>query len=201
MTTRRRVATALAVAALMTPLSLGLAACGGGSGSSGVAAVADDTSTAGTSTSTSTTSTTSREDAQLKLSRCIRQNGVPDFPDPAADSSGNLRIDPSTLGNVDRSTLQKAFQACREYADAAGAGQISDADRTAFQDAALKFAKCMRTNGVDVPDPDFSGAGGAGPAGGLRIDRNDPDTQKALGACQEIIQSALPNGAPGGGTR
>ena len=38
------------------------------------------------------------------------------------------------------------------------------------QDAArVKFAQCMRDNGVDYPDPDFSGGGGVisiGPGGG-----------------------------------
>ncbi|WP_350273903.1 hypothetical protein [Kribbella sp. HUAS MG21] len=47
----------------------------------------------------------------------------------------------------------------------------------------LKFAQCMRANGVDVPDPD--------PAKGLtgmgEIDRDDPDFKPAMTKCKQYL--------------
>jgi hypothetical protein len=54
-----------------------------------------------------------------------------------------------------------------------------------FQDSALKFAQCMRKEGIDMKDPDFSqgASGGANPFGNL--DRDDPKTAAALQICQK----------------
>jgi hypothetical protein len=64
----------------------------------------------------------------------------------------------------------------------------------------LAYAKCMRTNGVDMADPQFGadgrpnfqggggapgGQGGGGPLAGLR---DDPDFEKAQKACQSITE-------------
>jgi hypothetical protein len=67
--------------------------------------------------------TPSQRTARLEFARCMRANGVPDFPDPT--SNGPLidtnRI-PSLAGKDPRRDpgLQAAMQACREYASAAG---------------------------------------------------------------------------------
>jgi hypothetical protein len=61
-------------------------------------------------------------------------------------------------------------------------------DFTEIQDTLLVFAQCMRDNGFDLPDPDFSNfdlAGGVGPFG--EIDPTEPDFEKALEACQDIF--------------
>ncbi|RSM62154.1 hypothetical protein DMH04_52945 [Kibdelosporangium aridum] len=52
-----------------------------------------------------------------------------------------------------------------------------------------KFAKCMRDNGIDVPDPDPNGGGGDWD--NSKIDRNSPAFQKAMDACKQFL--------PGGG--
>jgi hypothetical protein len=67
--------------------------------------------------------TPSQRTAGLEFAKCMRENGVPDFPDPT--SNGPLidtnRI-PSLAGKDPRSDpgLQAAMQTCREYASAAG---------------------------------------------------------------------------------
>jgi hypothetical protein len=64
-----------------------------------------------------------RQRSAIKFAQCMRDNGVPDFPDPT--SNGPLidtnRI-PSLAGKDPRSDpgLQAATQTCREYASAAG---------------------------------------------------------------------------------
>jgi len=69
-------------------------------------------------------------------------------------------------------------------------------DATRVQDAALKFARCMREHGVDLPDPKFSGGrvtlGGPGRA----IDPDDPAFARAQEACRPLLEAARPKLTP-----
>jgi hypothetical protein len=68
------------------------------------------------------------------------------------------------------------------------------------QDAALAFARCMRENGIDMPDPIVSTDGN----GGTKIDQragpgaNTPASKerfnKADEACRHFMEAAMPNG-------
>jgi hypothetical protein len=92
--------------------------------------------------------------------------------------------------NPRRLQFQAATKACGNPPRGAFGG-FNRQNSQEFQDAALKFAQCMRKNGVNMPDPNFNsgnGAGTGGPGGFFRnINRNDPATQKALQACQSIM--------------
>ncbi|KOX26506.1 hypothetical protein ADK67_16010 [Saccharothrix sp. NRRL B-16348] len=55
------------------------------------------------------------------------------------------------------------------------------------EERSREFAKCMRDNGVDVPDPEPGGK----PGGFGKVDRTDPDFERATDACREFL--------PGGG--
>ena len=87
-----------------------------------------------------------------KFAQCMRDNGVSRFPDP--DASGPLTIEDVVNGSsVDPSsaTFQQALSACRDLEPAVFMGQKRSAQQ---QEAALKFAQCIRDNGVkDFPDP------------------------------------------------
>jgi hypothetical protein len=76
----------------------------------------------------------------------MRANGVRDFPDPNA--SGEL---PSFGISVSAATWQEALGACKQLRPP---GSLSARLTPAEQSAALRFAQCMRENGVkDFPDP------------------------------------------------
>lgn len=70
----------------------------------------------------------------------------------------------------------------------------STTEETDSEEAILGFTRCMRENGVDLPDPEFSedGEGGPrfqiGPGGGGGFDPNDPDFQEAQEACREHLE-------------
>jgi hypothetical protein len=104
---------------------------------------------AGTATGNSTSANLEKA---VQFSRCMRANGVPNFPDP--DASGQLTIDQVANGSsVDTNspTFQQALSACRDLEPAGFTGQPRTAQQ---QQAALKFAQCIRDNGVpDFPDP------------------------------------------------
>src|SRR5215203_5388579 len=76
---------------------------------------------------------------------------------------------------------------------ALGACGGGSADRRAeFREAALKFAKCMREHGVDMPDPQ-PGEGGQIMLGGPGMGPEDqPTMEAAQRACQKILESVRP---------
>ena len=88
----------------------------------------------------------------VKFAECMRSNGVSQFPDPGA--SGKLTIDAVANGSsLDTSTpaFKQAISACK---DVEPAGFMGSKRSSQQQQAALRFAQCIRENGVkDFPDP------------------------------------------------
>jgi hypothetical protein len=97
------------------------------------------------------TAATTNETA-AKFAECMRENGVGDFPDP--DASGQFTIDAIANGSgVDPSTpaFDQALSACKDLEPAGFTGHTRSAEE---QNAGLRFAQCIRDNGVeDFPDP------------------------------------------------
>lgn len=95
-------------------------------------------------------------DKAMQFAECMRDNGVRAFPDP--DASGQLTIDAVANGSsVDTSTaaFEQAVSACRDLEPAGFTGDKRTAEQ---QQAGLRFAQCIRDNGVaDFPDPDPNG--------------------------------------------
>jgi hypothetical protein len=88
----------------------------------------------------------------LKFAQCMRDNGVREFPDP--DASGELTIDGIANGSSvdpDSATFTTALGACKDLEPSGFTGHKRDTDQ---QKTALRFAACIRENGVeDFPDP------------------------------------------------
>lgn len=126
-------------------------------------------------------------DAALTYSQCMREHGLSEFPD--ADAEGRIRL---KLGTIDpeSAVFRAASAACRPLAPAGwGDAEAGPGD----EEVMLRFARCMRENGVpDYPDPD--------PNAGVRItlDPNDPKAQAALERCKAILEE-LQNGPRIGG--
>ncbi len=88
-----------------------------------------------------------------KFAQCIRDHGVPDFPDPGPDG----RFTGGGIQGLDRGALTKALEACQDLAPA----QLSQATGKMTGEQLEKwsrYAKCMREAGFDVPDPDPNGS-------------------------------------------
>ena len=145
----------------------------------------------------------SDEEAILAFAACLRDEGV-DVEDPTVDDDGNLRPPrPRDVDEGDREMIRTAMEACSEYLENVAFG-LDGADQTERQDQLLEYAACMRENGYDMPDPDFSaagvpGQGGGGPFGAL--DRDNPSFQTAQAACAEIFgaDGRVPGAGPGSG--
>jgi hypothetical protein len=110
---------------------------------------------AGTGNSIATSggnSTASIHEKAVKFAECMRANGVSAFPDP--DASGALTIDAVANGSsLDTSSAAfgQAISACKDLEPPGFTGHERSPEQ---QKVALKFAQCMRDNGVpDFPDP------------------------------------------------
>ncbi|MGC7096509.1 hypothetical protein ACPZ19_17670 [Amycolatopsis lurida] len=117
------------------------------------------------------------EDVYLKYAQCMRDNGV-QLPDPQAG-------DPSAMyEGVD--TASAAFETADRTCGAILANVVQERQKQdpeqlkVQQEELLALAKCLREQGIQVPDPVPGQAGGAfGPS----LDRTDPATAKALKTC------------------
>jgi hypothetical protein len=161
----------------LAALALGVAGCGSSSGDSGSASAA---SGGGGSDSTKL----------VQYAQCMRKNGVPSFPDPV---NGQLNLQVTPGGALDPSSPQwkAAQQACKSL-EPPGL-QPGSAQSNQQQSQALKFAACMRENGVpNFPDPQNQGGGFIVGEG---VDPNSPQFQSALTACRKL----QPGGATTGG--
>ncbi|MBV9817728.1 MAG: hypothetical protein JOZ07_05190 [Solirubrobacterales bacterium] len=88
----------------------------------------------------------------VKFAECMRKNGVSQFPDPNA--SGKLTIDAVANGSGLNTSTPAFTQASSECKALEPAGFTGSKRSPQQQQAALRFAQCIRANGVpDFPDP------------------------------------------------
>lgn len=105
--------------------------------------------------STAGSNTAANYEKAVKFAECMRANGVSEFPDP--DASGEFAYGIKAGSSLDPSSAawQSAIDGCKNLEPA----RFIPTQFTAAQKAArLKFAQCMRANGVpDFPDPTATG--------------------------------------------
>ncbi len=186
----RAVASCLAVGVF----GLGVAACGSSSSSSTSSAAVAGTSVA---------SSNARYQARLNLAKCLRSHNL-NVPDPspnggvAGGGGGIFR----SLSGVPRTQVQAAITACQRYVKQAfPAANLTPAQQEQFRQAFVKYADCMRSHGINVPDPGSTGSttgGGFGFRGAISsAQRNSPAFQSANQACASLRPRF---GRGGGGT-
>lgn len=162
-------------------LAAGLAACGSSSSSTSTAA--------GTAT---------QYQARLNLAKCFRAHGI-NLPDPSANGGlpGGGGGPAGALQNYSQAQLSAAQQACRQdLAQAFPRLNLSPGQQAQFRAQIVRFAQCMRSHGVNIPDPTTNG-GGFGFRQALgSVDRNSPAFQAAAKAC-ESLRPRFGRGGPG----
>jgi len=119
--------------------------------------------------------------AMLEYGQCMRDHGV-DMPDPTATDTGMAMVSPR---DDDAAARADADAACVHFLDDYFADfELSPEKVAAARDRDLAFARCMRDNGVDFPDPNPNGPTVIGPD---FYDNVDPDVfQAALGTCNQV---------------
>jgi hypothetical protein len=195
--TRRRAHLLSAAACLIVALALG--GCGGSS-SPGVAHLASEKGSDGTSSESggsSPESPASLQQAAVAYAKCMRSNGVHNFPDP---NPGGGFLFHASRGLIS-SPLFKAAQAkCHNLLPGGGPPGPGSTTNPSPQTLArfLNIARCMRRNGVyDFPDPRTSvpsnpfgsGAGVISDIEGVilifpsTVDEQSPAFTRAAAAC------------------
>jgi hypothetical protein len=171
-----RFKTGLVLCALLT---MGMAGCGGSGGDAVATGGGKPSSSAGASR-------LGEQEVALKFAQCMRDNGVPDWPDPKFNDNGGTSID--VPAGVDPNKVAAAQEKCKQYAPNGGEPSKLDPQRL---EALRKMAQCMRDHGFKTfPDPTDQGINGNGSG----IDPGDPAVQAAMAVCDKFVP------APSSGT-
>ena len=179
----------LATAALLS-LALALAGCGGSAKGSGATSAASGGS--------SSEGPASVQQAVLAFAKCMRANGVPNFPDPNPGGEG-FRLPAGA--NPEAPAFKAAQAKCHELLPGGppGPGTTTNPSPPTLAKF-LRIARCMRRNGVyDFPDPRTSVPSnpfGSGRRGGVisdiegvilifpsTIDQQSPAFTRAAAVC------------------
>jgi hypothetical protein len=166
-----------AAAAVLLILLVTTAACGKPEHQKSVASVGG--------AAVSPAATLSFLDQGLRYARCMRDNGLPGYPDPEV-TGGEVRIRGIDKKTVDTATLARAQQACRAFQPV-----LTGADGAQKLAAARFEARCMRDHGVAAyPDPDPDGHAELPDAV-----REDPHFDAAKATCRDLTRSFTPGPA------
>lgn len=136
------------------------------------------------------------EDTELAFARCMREQGV-DVPDPAPPGAGPQRLELSRSATPQK--VEAATATCRKKTGG-GPRELSAEDQQELRDSALKFARCMRKNGIDLPDPEVRSGGVGIIVGGKGRSSSGPRPgsapwKRAESACRDLMPG--PPGAQG----
>ncbi|MFJ7490979.1 hypothetical protein ACIQZB_06925 [Streptomyces sp. NPDC097727] len=114
------------------------------------------------------------EDQALEHRKCLREQGL-DVPEPKpGENSHGITING---GGKSKKEMEKAFKACQDKSVGGKPKEITQAQK----DKMLAFARCMRKNGIDMPDPKFEGGMAQAPA----MEQKDMKKfEKANAACE-----------------
>ena len=179
-TPRRRAL--LLTAAVACAAATALAACGS---SSPTSASPPRASTLPTLSTSSTGGGSNVVGSSVAFSKCMRADGVPNFPDL---SSSGMRIaaNGQTISvngvTVNAPAFEAARQRCQIYLPHV---RVSQAQTARLQEQGLRFARCVRSHGVpDFPDPKVvTRSGGNQEAFLPGVNMQSPAFQAAAKAC------------------
>jgi len=120
----------------------------------------------------------------VRFSVCMRAHGVSVFPDPTVGSNGLPSWGPIiTESQAEQAAQPAAQRVCKK--DLPSLGPHTSAEKATANAAAVKYASCMRSNGVpSFPDPNGQGVIQFNATGSLEA--SSPAFQKAQTACKSL---------------
>ena len=197
---RRRLLVSLGLAVV---LAGSLAACGADTGGNEVASLATGDQAGGTST-TEVQPLTDEEiaEAQEAFQACMEEHGVDiQMAATAVDGSDGGGMIMRTEGGgpgedapedmPSEEEMAAANEACQPLMEKViqNAPEPDPEEMARMKEQALQYAQCMRDNGVDMPDPEFSeDGGGITQSIGGPDQAEDPDMESAMAACDELMK-------------
>jgi len=176
----------LRVALPVVVSAVALAACGGSSSTPHVAAASSPTGHAASAAHSNAPPSVT----QLihTAAQCLRDHGIPNFPDPVVDTHGQIQYDEQLIKNLPAAVTQRAQLACQSQINAAQSAAANAQPPATPQEIAqaTRFAQCMRQHGwPNFPDPDSHGGFELSNPHDGPTTKNDPSFQ----ACRSIMAS------------
>lgn len=173
--------------------------------SGGVASVEDARELSGAVASAATRQivTVDKTDEQIttEFTSCLRDNGF-SIADPQvlADGTVDLPALRTSIMNdpkfdLTRQASRQVLQSCLPMLEGATFAQPpSEEDQIELQDTLIEFAQCLRDDGLEVPDPDFSSGGRGMQMRSMLMDLNLQNwrVQESLTLCREIVLNNTP---------
>ena len=136
------------------------------------------------SPSATTTQSAPSGDALVAFSRCMRSNGVPNFPDPQNFAGGNVKLTIHQFG-TGSPRFQAALSSCNHLLPSRGdSPQLTQQQLRTRLAAELSFARCMRGHGLArFPDPTAQGDLSSEMVQAHGIDVRSPAVLRVIQAC------------------
>lgn len=131
----------------------------------------------------------------LAFSRCMRLQGVPNFPDPDP-STDNVKVTAAEQLGVSSSQLQSAETACQHLLPPGANDQFPPAEVQLLLPGMLSFSQCMRTHGLPgFPDPTVDSEGRpefpVSDAGFTHDQTRSPQFDAAMRQCEHAMPPQL----------
>ena len=133
----------------------------------------------------SSSTRTSAYTKQVAASHCMREHGVPNFPDPTQSGGNSVSETPgsSTITIAGISFSGPAFNHAEKICNPLGLGSPRPAISEHQKQQLIAFAECMRRHGLTQwADPTFPPTGGIAGGGGP-YSRTDPKVEAAAKTC------------------
>lgn len=178
------------IALLLCLTALTAAACGDDADDGGVAS-ADGDATESASDGDGGDEDLSGFEEALAYSQCMRDNGVPEFPDPEQQGEGGVSLGLPEGMDPESQEFKDAEAACEDMRPGPDENATIDPE---IYEKLVEYSECMRENGVEnFPDPEPGG--GIIMNGDMGFDPQSQEFQDAEAACADL----RPEG-PGGST-
>jgi hypothetical protein len=148
------------------------------------------TSSGGSSSAWETTTTQSVNSRPLAFSRCMRTNGVPNFPDP---NSRGVWLKPQVEGAASDPQYPAAAKTCGHLLPDGGPGVApSQAVDQQIQNDMTKFAQCMRSYGVtNWPDPTLDQGRAVFDPQAAGVNTNLPQISVKVHECEHVFPASI----------
>jgi hypothetical protein len=180
-------------AAALASAVLPVAACGG---SGTPAAAVPSLGHNSTATAENGAAGPARSSALHAAAQCIRDHGIPSYPDPVLSANGSVYSDLQSFRQVPQSTYDAVQRACGALLAAAGFDPGAEPPPPQLVQAGVRAAECLRAHGLPkMRDPTAQSLYAPGHGFGFTLDeipadgKFSPVFQRAVTACEALLNA------------
>jgi hypothetical protein len=132
--------------------------------------------------------------ARVKFEQCLRDGGI-NVQSAGAGGERAMKVTVKVGKGGSPAKFQRVQEECQKKSGFKPQPP-SEAEQAEFKDAALKFARCMRAHGINMPDPKEGPGGGMLQRGPQGVNPNSPRFRTAQNECGKLLPGGKGPGAP-----